>query len=157
MDGIREYLIGVVAAALLFGMINTLIGTKGTVGVAIKLVSGLLMLLAVIRPWTSITFDGLFGWAEDITADGSGFVTSGKIMADEAYRASIKQQTEAYILDEAKALECDLTVEVMLSDDDIPVPKQVRLTGEISPYARQTLTNMMLQRLGIGREDIVWT
>ena len=157
MDGIREYLIGVVAAALLFGMINTLIGTKGTVGVAIKLVSGLLMLLAVIRPWTSITFDGLFGWAEDITADGSGFVTSGKIMADEAYRASIKQQTEAYILDEAKALECDLTVEVMLSDDDIPVPKQVRLTGEISPYARQTLTNMLLQRLGIGREDIVWT
>ena len=49
MDAIREYLIGVVAAALLCGVITTLIGTKGTVGVAVKLVSGLLMLLAVVR------------------------------------------------------------------------------------------------------------
>ena len=157
MDGIREYLIGVVAAALLCGIITTLIGTKGTVGIAVKLVSGLLMLLAVIRPWTSITFDGLFGWAEVITADGTGFVSSGEIMADEAYRASIKQQTEAYIVDEAKALDCELTVEVILSTDDIPVPKQVRLAGEVSPYARQTLTNLMVERLGIEREDMIWT
>lgn len=157
MDAIREYLIGVVAAALLCGVITTLIGTKGTVGVAVKLVSGLLMLLAVVRPWTSITFDGLFGWAENIRADGSGIVLSGESMAEDAYRASIKQQLEAYILDEAQALDCDLTVEVILSDDEIPVPKQVRLAGEISPYARQTLTNLMVQQLGIEREDMIWT
>lgn len=157
MDGIREYLIGVVAAALLCGIITTLIGTKGTVGVAIKLLSGLLMLLAVIRPWTSITFDGLFGWVDDISEDGTGFVTSGELMANDAYRVSIKQQTEAYILDEAKALDCALSVEVILSEDDIPVPKQVRLAGEISPYARQVLTNMITERLGIKQEDMIWT
>ena len=60
-------------------------------------------------------------------------------------------------LDEAKALDCDLSVEVILSDDDIPVPKQVRLAGEISPYARQTLTNFMVQQLGIEREEMIWT
>lgn len=157
MDAIREYLIGVVAAALLCGIISTLVGTKGTVGVAMKLVSGLLMLLAVVRPWTSITFDDLFGWADDIRADGSAIVFSGESMADETYRASIKQQLKAYIVDEAKALGCELTVEVILSDDDIPVPKQVRLAGEISPYARQTLTNLMVQQLGIDREDLIWT
>ena len=157
MDGIREYLIGVVAAALLCGIITTLTGTKGTVGLAVKLVSGLLMLLAVIRPWTSISLDNLFGWAEDITADGTGFVASGEILAEEAYRMGIKQQTEAYIVDEARALNCDLTVEVILSDEEIPVPMQVRLTGEVSPYARQTLTNMITERLGIKREDLIWT
>ena len=157
MDGIREYLIGVVAAALLCGIITTLTGTKGTVGLAVRLVSGLLMLLAVIRPWASISPDNLFGWAEDITADGTGFVASGEILAEEAYRTGIKQQTEAYIVDEARALNCDLTVEVILSDEEIPVPTQVRLTGEVSPYARQTLTNMMTERLGIKREDLIWT
>lgn len=157
MDGIREYLIGVVAAALLCGILTSLTGTKGTVGIAVKLVSGLLMLLAVIRPWTSISFDGLFGWAEDITADGTGFVASGEMMADEVYRASIKQQMEAYIVDEAKALNCNLVVEVILSDDEMHVPVQVRLTGEVSPYARQTLTSMMTERLGIKREDLIWT
>ena len=154
MDGIREYLIGVVAAALLCGIITTLTGTKGTVGVAVKLVSGLLMLLAVIRPWTSISLDGLFGWADDITAGGTGFVASGEMMAGEAYRASIKQQTEAYIVDEAKALDCDLTVEVILSTDG--VPSQVKLAGEVSPYVRQTLTNLITERLGIKREDQIW-
>ena len=157
MDGIREYLIGVVAAALLCGIITSLTGTKGTVGIAVKLVSGLLMLLAVVRPWVSISFEGIFNWAEDITVDGTGFAASGEMMADEVYRTSIKQQTEAYILDEAKALGCDLAVEVILSDDGMPVPAQVRLTGEVSPYARQTLTNMMTERLGIKREDLIWT
>ncbi len=157
MDGVREYLIGVVAAAVLCGIITSLTGTKGTVGMAVKFVSGLLMLLAVIRPWASISFDGLFGWAEDIAADGSGFVASGEMMAVDAYRASIKQQTEAYILDEAKVLGCTLTVEVILSTDDVPIPQQVRLTGEVSPYARQTLTNFISERLGIEREDQIWT
>ena len=154
MDGICEYLIGVVAAALLCGIITTLTGTKGTVGVAVKLVSGLLMLLAVIRPWTSISLDGLFGWSDDITADGTGFVASGEMMAGEAYRAGIKQQTEAYIVDEAKTLGCNLTVEVILSTDG--VPSQVKLAGEVSPYVRQTLTNLITERLGIKREDQIW-
>ena len=157
MDGIREYLIGVVAAALLCGIITTLAGTKGTVGVAVKLVSGLLMLLAVIRPWTSISLDGLLGWVENINADGTGFAVSGERMAVDAYRASIKQQMEAYIVDEARALDCDLTVEVILSTDDVAVPIQVRLTGDVSPYARQSLTNFMAERLGIEREDLIWT
>ena len=36
MDGIREYLIGVVAAALLCGIITTLIGTKGLWGLLLN-------------------------------------------------------------------------------------------------------------------------
>lgn len=157
MDSIREYLIGVVAAAMLCGIITALMDKKGMMGVAVKLVAGLLMLLAVIRPWTSISMDGLLGWTDDITADGMDFVTSGEKMAEDTYRASIKQQTEAYILDEAKALDCALTVEVILSEDEMPVPKQVRLTGDISPYARQTLSALLTERLGIEREDQIWT
>ena len=156
MDAIREYLIGVVAAALLCGIITTIIGTKGTVGVAVKLLSGLLMLLAVIRPWTSITFDGFFDWSEGIAADGTGIVTSGEMMAEEAYHLGIKKQIESYILDKARALDCNLKVEVILSDGSIPVPKQVRLTGELSPYARRTLTNEITQHLGIDQEDLIW-
>lgn len=157
MDSIREYLIGVVAAAMLCGIITTLTEEKGTVGLAVKLMAGLLMLLAVIRPWTSISLDGLFGWADDITTDGTDFVTSGERMAEDSYRTSIKQQTEAYILDEAKALGCSLSVEVILSEDDMPVPEQVRLSGEVSPYARQTLAALLTERLGIEREDQIWT
>ena len=157
MDGIRQYLISVVAAAMLCAVAKNLIHSKGTVGTALKMTAGLLMLLAVLKPWTSISLDSLIHWTENITADGSNYVASGKMMADETYRQSIIEQTQAYILDEAKAMDCDLTVEVMLSSDDIPVPAQVRLSGEASPYARQKLANMMEQTLGISREDQIWT
>lgn len=157
MGDIREYLIGVIAAALLCGIITTLTDAKGPIGMAIKLVAGLLMILAVVRPWVSISFDGLFDWTDGITAEGTSHMLSGQNMAQDTYRASIKAQTEAYILDEAKNLGCILSVEVFLSDDDPPVPKQVRLSGNISPYARQTLMGMIEERLGIKREDQIWT
>lgn len=157
MDGIREYLIGVIAAAVLCGIVKSLLGNNGTVGIAVRLLCGLLMILAVIRPWTDLSLDGILDWADSITADGSGMVAEGNAMANEAYRESIKQQTEAYILDESRVLGCELTVEVRLSQDEIPVPEMVWLTGETSPYARQTLTNLITERLGIEREDQIWT
>ena len=157
MDGIREYLVGVAAAAILCGIANSLIGTKGTVGVTIKLLSGLLMLMVVIRPWTSVSLDGFFNWAEDISAEGADVVASGEMLAEEAYKDSIIQQTEAYILEEARALGCELTVEVVLSDGEIPVPSQVRLTGSVSPYAKGKLSTMLTDTLGIRREEQIWT
>ena len=157
MDGIREYLIGIVAAALVCGAVTTLVSNKTAIGLSVKFIAGLLMALVVVRPWVSISFDELFGWSEDIGVDGMDYAHSGEIMANEAYRTSIKQQMETYILDEAKALDCALTVEVILSDDDIPVPNTVTLSGDISPYARQVITTLLTERLGIKQEDQIWT
>ncbi len=157
MDGIREYLIGVVAAALVCGIVTTLINSKTAMGLSVKLIAGLLMVLAVVRPLMTISFDGLLGWTEDIHTGGMDYVSSGEIMANEAYRSSIKQQVESYILDEANALDCTLAVEVILSEEDMPVPKIVKLSGEISPYARQVITTLLTERLGIEREDQIWT
>ena len=157
MDRIREYLIGVIVAALLCGIVSVLTDPKGSVGHALKLICGLLMLLAVVRPWLNISLNSLYQWPDSIIADGNDWMVSGHTMAEDAYRASIKQQTQAYILDEARTLGCDLTAEVRLSDEDIPVPTQVILSGSVSPYAKEALTNLLTQQLGIEREDLLWT
>ena len=73
------------------------------------------------------------------------------------YRDSIKQALEAYILDEVRRLECQLTVEVILSEEELPIPQQVRLTGDISPYNRQKLSNFLSEQLGVAREEQIWT
>lgn len=157
MDSLREYLIGVIAAALLCGIVISLTESKGTVGFSLKLVAGLLLLLAVVRPWVSISFDGLFGWTDQMMANGNEHVAAGQMMAEDVYRASIKQQTQAYILDEARSLGCELSVEVSLSEETVPVPEQVVLSGNVSPYAKQALTNLLTAQLGIDREDLLWT
>lgn len=157
MEDLRQYLIGVIAAALLCGLVSTLIEPKSTVGVAIRLASGLLMLLAVLRPWVNLQPDGLFRWADSFAADGSGYVAEGEMLAKDFYQDSIKRQLEAYILDEAKAFNCNLTVEILLSDEVPATPQQIRLSGDISPYARQALTTSLTEKLGLSREDLIWT
>ena len=108
--------IGVIAAALLCGIVTSLIDSKGTIGFSAKLIAGLLMVLSVVRPWVSISFDDLLGWTDQVMCDGSDYVASGQMMADDVYLTGIKQQMEAYIVDEAKTYGCELSVEIILSD-----------------------------------------
>ena len=157
MDTIREYLIGVLAAALICGIVTAFVQPKGALGFALKLMAGMLLLLAAIRPWVSISWDGLLGWTDRIVFDGSEYIQSGQMMAGEAYREGIKQQIEAYIVDEAKNYGCDLSVEIVLSEGEVPIPMQVCLRGDASPYAKQSLTSLLAERLGIPREDQIWT
>ena len=157
MDSIREYLIGVVVAALLCGILTSLTASKGSIATVTKLMAGMLMLLSVLRPWVSISLDRFLDWNDNFALQAADHVASGQWLAGEAYRQSIIGKTQAYILDEAEGLDCSIQVEVFLTDDDPPVPKTVHIIGEVSPYARRVLTNLISERLGIGQEDQIWT
>ena len=82
---------------------------------------------------------------------------SGENAAREAMAERISQQTKAYILDKAQALEASLTVEVILDDAGIPTPCGVRISGKVSPYAKGVLSDYMEKELGIPREEQRWT
>lgn len=157
MEDIRRYLIGVVVAGLMCSIISLIVGKKGMIGTIITLLCGLLMALAVVGPWTTIKADDLLGWARDISIDADGAVDDGKNMALEAYRQGIITRMESYILEKAKALDCDLQVEVILSADATPVPERVHISGNVSPYAKQVISTMLTDDLGIDREAQIWT
>lgn len=157
MESIRQYIIGVVAAALLCGIVTSLVHEKTALGASMKFIAGLLMVLAVMQPWTAISLDLLSDWTDVISADGKEFVSEGQEKARDTYRASIKKQLESYIQDEASVLGADITAEVHLTDDDIPVPIRVVLSGDISPSGKQTMTSLITERLGIIREEQIWT
>ena len=156
MDSIRQYVLQIVAAALICGILTSLPFNKGMLATAVKFVAGILMILSVVQPWVSISVEGLSDWKGEIAMDGEYFMSEGVKKADAAYRQSIKEQVEAYILDEADALDCALTVYVILSDDELPVPEKATITGEVSPYAKQTLSSMMEKQLGIQKEAQAW-
>ena len=145
MDGIKTYLLGVMGAAVICGIVIRMIGEKGTQGAMTKLIAGLFLAFTVIRPVANIRLDGL----SDFTAAYSA--------AGDALAASIKAQTEAYILDKAAALQVELEVDVTLSDGDIPTPSAVLLSGKVSPYAKARLQKMITDDLGIDKERQTWT
>ena len=157
MENIRSYLLGVVAAAILCGIVTRLLGQKGTQGTMAKLMAGLFLAFTVIRPMANISLDDLTDFADRYADAGQQAALEGELLTKEALASSIKTQTEAYILDKAAALSLDLKVEVTVSGEGIPTPTAVRVSGKASPYAKRRLQSIITEDLGIDKECQTWT
>ena len=157
MEEIKTYLMGIVAAAIVCGIVTRLLGDKGTQGAMAKLIAGLFLAFTVIRPVVNIRLDSLTDFTAAYSLDGQQAALKGESLTKEALAASIKAQTEAYILDKAAALHMDLEVLVTVSGEDIPTPTAVRLSGKASPYAKARLQSIITEDLGIDKERQTWT
>lgn len=155
MHAIGAYLVSVTAAALICGIAKMLL-PDGTLGAALKMATGLLMVLAVVSPWADIRIPDLSGWALDYQLQAENAANQGAESAADALRQGISQQVQTYILDKASTLDAELTVEVELTDDSLPVPCAVTLQGRISPYAKSVLSEYLKTELGIGTEAQIW-
>lgn len=157
MESLRAYLIGLVAAAILTGIVTQLMGDKGTQGGMIKLISGLFLVFTVIAPIANIDLSGLRDFSADFSEAGEEAALIGEDITRESLAAVIKQRSEAYILDKAAGLDVELEVDVTVSDDKMPVPSAVLLRGKVSPYAKARLQSIIVQNLGIDKEKQIWT
>ena len=156
MGEIRGYLISVTAAAILCAVASTLLGKKGTIGTIGKLLCGIFLAITVVSPLTRVQLRSGYELWDDLSADAAAAVASGEAAAYDELRAGIKARTEAYILDKAAFYAAELSVEVTLSDEDPPIPCAVRLTGSVSPYAKQRLQQDISEELGIPKEAQIW-
>lgn len=156
MEDIRAYLLSVTAAAILCGIMNTLTGTKGTIAAVMKLLSGIVLSLAVLQPLGSLALEDLGDYLQGVNLDAADAVEAGTQQTNLALGARIKEQTEAYILDKAAELSLELTVEVQLDSGSLPKPVRVVLRGAASPHAKTTLQELIYQELGIPKEAQTW-
>lgn len=157
MDWISMYLLRITIAALVCGIATHLLGEKDTLGRIIRLLAGIFMALTVVSPWTSVKFNDLTDYFENLSAMADVSVSDGENMAREELETIIKSRAQAYILDKADSFGADLTVEVILSSSEIPIPCGVRIAGEISPYGKNRLSQMITEDLAIALEDQIWT
>ncbi len=156
MSGVVEYLLSVVGAAMVSTMVLRLLEGKGGAASMGKIVVGIFMVLTVLTPITKVRLSDLALLKLDISADAQQLVAEGEANAKKAMEESISAQIEAYILGKAAQYGVILEVEVRLSDDPIPVPVSVHLYGNISPYAKALLQNILRDDLGIEKENQIW-
>lgn len=156
MEDIRQYLLSIVAAALICALIVNLVGKEGILLSVIKLLCGLFLVYTILSPWTKIQIPGLSSYFSDLRLDASRAVDEGKESALQASATLIKQQVEAYILDKALSLDMDISIEVVMDNADTQSPTGVRIKGTVSPYAKQRLTQIISDELGIPKENQVW-
>lgn len=130
---------------------------KSTVGALVRMVGGLLLAFVMLSPVAGWDFAEVAAFAQTYDFVDRKVSMLGSDMAAEAVGAIITEKTSAYILDKASNLGADLSVEVTLSSDSIPVPESVYLSGSVSPYAKRQLQHIIDEELGIPKERQIWT
>lgn len=157
MEGIRQYLLSVVAASLIAGLVIRIVGKKGAHATVTKLLIGLFLSITVISPWTKLQIGDLSNYLSKLETDASDIVANGEAIAIDDTAAIIKDSLEAYILDKASSLALVIEVDVNLTLTNPPQIDSVEITGAASPYARQRLQQILSEELGIPRECQSWT
>lgn len=157
IDRIKTYLLGIIAAALVCAFVTRVAKDKGAAGAAVKLITGLFLVFTVISPVAGLSLSDIDIFTMDFSDQAALIAAEGEQFSLDAMAAVIKTRTEAYILDKALALKLQLQVEVVLSEDDIPVPESVRISGIASPYARARLQQIIEDDLHIDKERQIWT
>lgn len=152
----RSYILGIVAAAIVCGIIRSLIDEKTSTGQIAKMLSGILMTLVVIAPLADISFSNIADYFEDISVDADCYSTDGKTDARIEVNKIIKANTEAYILDKAASMGLEIAVEVELNDGNDSIPCGVTISGAVSPYAKQVMGAYIADNLGISKENQRW-
>lgn len=154
MEWLENYGLSIISAALVAAIIGGSFQKQDTAGVLVKMIGGLFLAFTVIQPLASPTITDLGAYMDAFSESGADAAEEGENLAMDAYCSYIKSETEAYILDKAQRYGATLTVEVELDDGQLPCRATIR--GNVSPYAKQSLAEMIEDELGISKEDQLW-
>lgn len=156
MQGISAYLLQVTVAAVICGVFKSLLGKKGGAAGLVRLLCSVFMTVTVLSPVTKLN---VTDWFINFTEYGTlaqAVVENAELTAERELASSIKQRTEAYILDKANSFGLTVTVEVTVTTGAVPVPSGVRITGAVAPYAKARLSSWLQEEMGIPLEDQEW-
>lgn len=156
MDNIRQYLLSIVAAAVIAALAVSLVDKKSTHAAIIKLLASVFLSITVISPWTKIQFDDLSSYFDSLELSAGSIAEEGSNMASKETAAIISSRMEAYILDKASSLGFHPEVTVVLTESPPYTPCSVTLRGTASPYAKNRLQQIILNDLGIPEEEQSW-
>lgn len=154
MEALRQYVISVVTAAMICGIVTGLF-PSGTAKQVVKLICGLFLAYTVLSPISKVELSQLTDIPAQYSEDAAAAAALGESLAQNSMAGIIKAETEAYILDKAESLRAEVTVEVTVNEDN--VPSAVTISGEASPFARRQLQSILETDLGIPKENQKWT
>lgn len=156
MEGLRAYILSLVGSALICSCLQTLIGGKSGTAKVINMLCGMYMAFVLIVPLQKIDFSIYQDYFDGFSDAARDAVSAGEIMAEEKRAEIIKRSTETYILEKAISLGADVTVEVALSRETLPVPSGIVIKGAVSPYVKKVLGSYIEEQFGIPEEAQTW-
>ena len=148
-----RYVLSLITAALIGGILTGLL-PGGSCGKLLKLLCGVFLLAAVLRPLGKLELPDVELWLSQQDLDARAAVEEGMGYARSQKRQVICSRLEAYILDKAAELGASVQAEVSVNAD--LRPDGAVLTGNVSPYVKSRLSALLETHLGIAKEALVW-
>ena len=156
MERLQEYIISVLTAAIIAGISTKLVKKPDTAAAVVRLVTMLFVTLVVASPLVDIHITDISSYIDSMRTDSLTVVNQGQDMAKEASAEIIIEKTEAYIMDKAGTYGANITADISISDYEELIPDRVVIEGNVSPYAKNMLKQMIEEDLGISRENQIW-
>ena len=157
IEPLRHYLLSIIGASIITAILIRITEGKGTYSSVVKLLAGILLSITVLSPVTKIRISEIPSYFDTFEFQAEDAVSRGEQWSDAQLQKIIKSQTETYIIEKAKTLNTDITVEVCISDISPYVPIAVTISGSVDPYTKQCLQKYLTDNLGISKENQVWS
>lgn len=155
MDNMKAYLLSIIAVALISSIITSIVKSKHTK--LIKTLCGVFIAVTVFSPVIHLNVLDYQGYYLDLEKDARDTVEEGKRKAAKETESIIKAQTEAYILNKAAAIGADVYVTVTVSETEPQQPVFVEISGDISPYLKTRLGEIIAADIGVPKEAQFWS
>ena len=152
MTFLRSWLLSVTACAVLVSIVQQLTD-GGAMKKIVRFVGGMVLMLAMLRPLLSLTFDLPELDGDHYREAVEALKETLNAEQDSALGDSIAARTQAYIEDKVSSLGLSVRAEVQTAlHDGVPFPDSVTLYGENSA----ALSAYIVQELGIAEENQLW-
>ena len=156
MSALQRYLLAVTAAALAVSLVRA-VPQNRSIARIVDLLGGVIVLIVLLRPIFSLRIHDLDSCFTEFRPDGA--LIDEAVSAGEKESARlITEQTRAYILDKARSLGAEVTVQIELAalSEHYQYPYRVTLQGRWTARQRQALGDYLFQTLGIPEERQIW-
>lgn len=153
----KQYIIAVTAAAVVGCIAVSICDKKSATSAVVKLIVGVFMTLTILKPMIEIKIADISEYLSFVNTTASDSVQAGCDWADSETTAIIKEQSEAYILDKASNVGVQVEVDVAVCAQAPYAPSAVTVSGNVSPYAKMQLSEIIEKDIGVSKENQIWT
>lgn len=153
MASVKSYFLCILSVSILCGVILSFFDKKSAAAGQMKLLTGIILTITVIRPIIDVRLQNIAYYTDDICKQADIAADYGEVVARQEMESIIKTRLQAYILDKATAWNTELEVEVFVQEC---MPVGVLLSGAVSPYVKVQLENWIAGTLDIPKEAQQW-
>lgn len=155
METIRAFILSLVCASLISGILTDL-SQKTFFFKQIKLVCSLFLALTALMPLIHWRFPDFRQTDSFFLMQAQEAVQEGEQIRIHSIADIIKDQSEAYILNEARAIGANISVEIGLQYEDPPIPFSSTIRGCFDASCELMLSRVLTHELGIQKEHQTW-